>query len=310
MVWFKPQIRVSLGVFYMKAYRKVNGEIREIRVDVSPSGTPLLPPNTTVDPRPEPLEGYYLDIVGDSWEQIPVRVHVPTLQEVKDKACDELALYKDWLLDSPVMFEGHDFDSDDTARIRLLGAVSAYQVSGKWPPAWVTYDNKLFPLTTPNLLNGLSMTVYNAFTSRFFFVTGIREQILACETIEEVDNVTIPEIGYVPPIPEPEEEEGGGPVTDPEGEGGEEGNEEPPVEPVEEEGTEGEGDGAEGEGSEEEGDPLNPEESEEEEGSEEGVEEPPLEDEGGVGTGDEGEGNSESNEEEEDPINPEESEEE
>jgi hypothetical protein len=51
----------------MKAYRNIAGVVHEIQVDIGLDGQPILPPDTTVDPRPEPQPGHYVTVVGNAW---------------------------------------------------------------------------------------------------------------------------------------------------------------------------------------------------------------------------------------------------
>lgn len=183
----------------MKAFRKIGDVITEIRVDVDPSGNPILPPYTTVEPRPEALEGYYVDLVRGEWEQLPIPQPVePTLDQLKDAACKRLEAYKIWVLDQPVEYEGVKFDADETARVRILGAVNAYQVSEVLPQAWVTFDNGLFPITEFEQIKAMSMAMYEEFNARFFAVTMVREAILGASSKEELEAIEMPVVGYLP----------------------------------------------------------------------------------------------------------------
>lgn len=191
----------------MKAYRKLNGNIVEIRVDIDREGNPILPPNTTVQPKPEVLEGHYLDLVRGEWEQFPIPVKPePTLEQLQNEACDELSKYKDWVLDQPVEFDGVLFDADETARVRILGAVNAYQVSEVLPQAWVTFDNGVYMVSDYEQIKGLSMVMYGSFNDRFFFVSSLRNQILAAKDKATLEAIKLPVVGYLPGE-EPEEVE-------------------------------------------------------------------------------------------------------
>lgn len=182
----------------MKAFRKKNGVITEIQVDVGRNGEPLLPPNTTVEPKPLLLEGHFLDIVNGEWQQFPEHVHVETLEEAKDKACKQLAVYRDWVIDRPVEHEGKLFDADETARTRLTGAVTAHGIGEALPSVWVAKDNSLFPIKTIADLQALAAKVYSEFNSRFSYVTDLRLQILAAETLTELEALEMPVVGLLP----------------------------------------------------------------------------------------------------------------
>lgn len=176
----------------MKAFRNVAGNVVEVDVDVGPDGKAILPPDTTIDPKPEAQEGHYVTVVGNAWVQIPVPVQFVAFETEKELALQRLRDYRDWYINSPVEYAGELFDADEMARNRLIQALVIYQASGYLPPVWVTYDNKNFEIADITALNNLISTIQNAFSTRFYETNTLRSQILAAQTKEELDAVVIP----------------------------------------------------------------------------------------------------------------------
>lgn len=181
----------------MKAYRNLGGNVVEIEVDVDVNGQPILPPDTTVDPRPEPLPGHYVTVVGNEWVQIPIPQEYFEFSYKKQLALEKLSKYKNWYLDQPVEHAGKKFDADEVARNRLTQALVIYNTNNYLPPAWITEDNQPFALNSINDLLGIINAVQTAFSTRFFEMDAIRQQILAAQNDEELDAVKIPQIPLV-----------------------------------------------------------------------------------------------------------------
>ena len=178
----------------MKAYRNIAGEVREIQVDIGINGQPILPPDTTVDPRPEPLPGHYVTVVGDKWVQIEIPVYVEAFETKKQKKLDAIAKYRDWYLDQPVEFQGVKFDGDSEARIRLTQALLMAKELEYVPPVWVTYDNSEFPLPDFETMKDLVAVVTQAFSTRFYECSVMRAQAMAAEDLAALDAVQVPAI--------------------------------------------------------------------------------------------------------------------
>ena len=178
----------------MKAYRNVAGNVIEIDIDLDLDGNPILPPDTTVDPRPEPLDGHYVTVVDKAWVQIAIPQVIISFDTMKQNALDKLEAYRDWYLEQPVTYSDIKFDGDAVARNRLIQALVIYQTNGYLPPAWVTYDNGLFPLAAVADLTNLITTIQAAFSARFFETDTIRRQILAAQTEADLNAVIIPAI--------------------------------------------------------------------------------------------------------------------
>lgn len=177
----------------MKAFRKVAGNIVEIRVDVDLNGEPLLPPNTTVDPRPEYLEGHYSTIEGNSWVVIahPVQpVEVITFESIQQNKLLELSAYRDWLLEQPVEHDGRMFDADDTARTRISQAIVSYTTLDTLPGGWVDANDELYPIETYEDLVNLARVIADIFQARFFETAMLRVSISAATTEEELNLIT------------------------------------------------------------------------------------------------------------------------
>lgn len=176
----------------MKAWRNLNGNVVEIEVDISKSGNPILPPDTTVAERPAELEGHYLTVVGNEWVHIPVTVQEVSFETKKAAALVELKQYRDWYLDQPVEHAENTFDADEQARNRLIQALVIFNETAYLPPAWITFDNQAFPLSVIDDLKGLIAVVQSAFSSRFFEMNSLREAILAAQDDEALNAIVIP----------------------------------------------------------------------------------------------------------------------
>ena len=178
----------------MKAFRNIGGNVVEVEIDVDLNGNPILPPDTTVDPRPEPQPGHYVTVVGNSWVQIPIPQEVISFEYKKQKRLEALSTYKNWYLDQPVTYNNIKFDADEKARIRLTQALVVYNETGYLPQAWVTADNTLFPLNSIDDLKGIINAVQTAFSTRFFEMEAIRQQIINADDDASLDAINIPTI--------------------------------------------------------------------------------------------------------------------
>lgn len=176
----------------MKAYRNFGGDVREVQVDVDPSGKPILPPDTTVDPRPEPLAGHYVTVVGNAWVQIEIPVVVVSFETKKQAKLKQIADYTGWATEQPVDLNGTLFDGDEVARIRLTQALVMNTELGVLPPAWIAHDKSHHPLATVDDLRAISAAVHAAFQSRFFACDALRQAALAATNEAELDAVVVP----------------------------------------------------------------------------------------------------------------------
>lgn len=176
----------------MKAFRNLGGNVVEIEIDLDLNGQPILPPDTTINARPEPLEGHYVTVVDNEWVQIPVPVQVVSFETKKQQKLDQLQAYRTWYLDQPVDVNGILFDGDEQARNRLIQALVIYNETTYLPPAWIAYDNSAFMLTTIDDLKSIIASVQNAFSTRFFEMNTLRGQLLAAEDEAALELITVP----------------------------------------------------------------------------------------------------------------------
>jgi hypothetical protein len=178
----------------MKAFRNINGTVVEIDVDLDLNGMPILPPDTTTDPKPEADVGHYVTVVGNSWVQIPIPEEFTTFEHKKQKALESLKKYKDWYLEQPVTHNNIVFDADEKARNRLAQTLISNSVDNYLPRAWITTNNSLYPLNDLPTFMGIVDAVRTAFSTRFFEMESIRQQIIASTNEEELNAITIPVI--------------------------------------------------------------------------------------------------------------------
>ncbi len=190
----------------MKAYRNVGGNVVEIQVDVSPSGEPLLPPNTTVNERPNPTPGHRLTVIGNQWVQVPVVADVVTFDTRKANKLQRLSEYKEWYLKQPFTYDGTSFDGDYVARERLTQAIVMNGATGYTPPVWVTADNTNYTIDTIDDIKQIAAGAMNAFSTRFYECGTMRANISAATNQAELDAVVIPmfeSVGVQMPFPMP-----------------------------------------------------------------------------------------------------------
>jgi len=178
----------------MKAWRNFGDALVEIEVDVSTSGQPILPPDTTIAPRPDPLEGYYVTVVGNEWVQIPIPQEFTLFETKKQVKLEEIRKYRAWYLEQPVDYNGLTFDADEQSRNRLTQALLIYQTNGYLPPAWIAFDNTSYTLTVIDDLMGIINAVQTAFSTRFFETDAIRRQVIDAATEADLEAVVIPKL--------------------------------------------------------------------------------------------------------------------
>lgn len=178
----------------MKAFRNVGGNVVEIEIDQDPQGNPILPPDTTVDPRPAANPGHYVTVVDTSWVQIPIPVENISFETKKANAVAQVQKYRDWYINTPIDHDGQKFDADETARNRLAQAIVVYNTNATLPPAWITADNQAYALADLDALKGVLTAVQNAFLSRFFEMNTLRASILAAADETALNAITIPTI--------------------------------------------------------------------------------------------------------------------
>lgn len=178
----------------MKAWRNLAGNVQEIVVDVGPDGAPLLPPDTTTDPRPEPLPDHYVTVVGNSWVQIPIPKPYFEFSYLKQIALDKLSAYKAWYLDQPVEVNGSLFDNTEMSRNRMIQTLVIYIQTNFLPAAWIDYHNQPHPISTVDDLKQIMTAMSSSFNQRFFEMETIRQQILAAQDEPALTAINIPSI--------------------------------------------------------------------------------------------------------------------
>ena len=181
----------------MLAYRNINGQVIEIQVDVDETtGLPMLPPDTTVDEKPIPLTGNYVTVVGNTWVQIPITVQLETFESNQLDKLNSVNKYKTWLLEQPVPVGANNilFDGDEMARARLTQALTVNSATGYLPPAWITYNNSLYPISALADLVEIVATISQAFSTRFTEAQTLKGQIAAATTQTELDAIDVPNI--------------------------------------------------------------------------------------------------------------------
>ena len=183
----------------MKAFQRTPaGNIQEILIDLDRNGNPILPPDTTTDPRPQAKEGHRVTVVGNKWVQIPITPpREITLEEYKEDKLKTLSVYKDWLLEQPVYMGDVLYDADEVARERLTQAVLLSEVGGPVPEVWIDANNIPQPVADADAIKTLSFLVAGIFQDRFTALTQMRTMIQAAASKEEVDAVVIPQIGDI-----------------------------------------------------------------------------------------------------------------
>lgn len=179
----------------MKAFRNIAGVVVEIDVDVDLQGKPILPPDTTVDTKPEAQAGHYVTVVGNAWVQIPIPQTVVAFEYAKQQKLESLGVYKAWYFEQPTTINGILYDADEQARNRLAQNLIVNSATGYLPPAWITADNSSTPINTLADLIEIVNGVQETFATRFFEMDALRKQIT-----DAGDEVTLAAI-VVPTVP-------------------------------------------------------------------------------------------------------------
>lgn len=178
----------------MKAFRNVAGTVVEIDVDVDLQGQPILPPDTTVQAKPVAQAGHYVTVVGNAWVQIPQPQEVIAFEYQKQQALEKLSKYKAYYFEQPTEINGVLFDADEQARNRLTQNLVVNSASGYLPPAWIAADNTPYPIAALADLMEIVNGVQQAFSTRFFEMDTLRQQILAAADEAALAAVVIPVI--------------------------------------------------------------------------------------------------------------------
>ena len=175
----------------MKAFQLYNGLIREIDIDIALDGEPILPPNTTVAPRPDEIPNHYLTIQGNSWVQVEIPAR--TIEQARQDKLSSFNSYRKFYMDQPVVHNDVQFDGDATARERLTQAIVMHGSVGYLPPVWIKHDNTGYPVATISDLVGIAQAVQTAFATRYYEMIALRDSINAATTLEQLDAISIPQ---------------------------------------------------------------------------------------------------------------------
>lgn len=178
----------------MKAFRNIAGVVKEVQVDVGLDGLPILPPDTTVDAKPEALPGHYVTVVDHAWVQIESPVFVESFESKQASVVKRISDYRTWYLDQPVEVAGVKFDADETARGRLTQALVIFDKLAYLPTFWIALDNTPVPLADLAALKTIVSAVQTAFSTRFYECNTLRAQALTATTEEQLAAVVVPSI--------------------------------------------------------------------------------------------------------------------
>ena len=176
----------------MKAWRNIGGVVTEIEVDIGLDGEAILPPDTTTSPRPEPVEGHYVTVVGRDWVHIPIAVEVVTFETKKERKLKEVSAWREWLIVQPVKIGNVLFDGDEQARDRLTQALVIHRELGSLPHAWFTFDNQPHPLSSVEDLKAIVAGVQLAFSTRFFQAAALRQSVYDAQDEAALEAIVVP----------------------------------------------------------------------------------------------------------------------
>lgn len=178
----------------MLAHTLRNGVVTQIQVDVSPSGQPLLPLNSTVEDKPEALPNHYVTLVDSKWTQIPVAATVYTFEYLKQMKLAAAKKYASWYKVQPVTFDGHEFQADEASKNLLTQALLVANVGGGVPPFWKTLDNQKYAIADVTVLADLVVAVSQDFSRKFYETDTLKETISAATTEAELDAIVVPSV--------------------------------------------------------------------------------------------------------------------
>ena len=119
--------------------------------------------------------------------------YVPPLDDVKTGKISELKSIRDTKEVEPIRTDKGIFDYDDKSRDRLAIARQALaDTGGTGTVVWTTADHQRVPLGVADFaaINGAAATRSNALHVLY---NELKEQVNACDTVEEVDSIFWPE---------------------------------------------------------------------------------------------------------------------
>lgn len=113
-----------------------------------------------------------------------------TLDELKADKINEFKNIRDTEEIKPIAYNGNLFDFDDKSRDRINNAIVALDINGQdMALEWTLADNTNTLVTSKDLL-GVIANVANRSNNLHIKYRELKEQILACTTKEELENIS------------------------------------------------------------------------------------------------------------------------
>lgn len=116
-----------------------------------------------------------------------VAIPALTLDELKAQKLTELKNIRDNEEVKPIEYNGNLFDFDDKARDRINSAIIALSITGQ-SIEWATADNTNVAVTAQDLRNIIAAVALRSNDLHIKY-RELKEQVLACSTVEEVAEV-------------------------------------------------------------------------------------------------------------------------
>ena len=185
----------------VQAWRKDGNGYKEVMVNIDPvNNIPLLPPNTTTDPKPEEHNNMFLTVRDNYWIYLPknpVESEVPidTLAVTRGVLKANYDKWKDAYVDAPFYHDGFVLHNDLIARTNILGAFVAFKFHDRMPPKWKAMGGKYLN-PTPKWLDAISLLSVHYYESRLFTAEMTNYQIAKAETVEELQRIVFPVIPH------------------------------------------------------------------------------------------------------------------
>lgn len=110
-----------------------------------------------------------------------------TIEQLKADKINEFKFKRDSLEVEPISYQGYCFDYDDKARDRINSAIIALDVS-KGKIAWTTADNTNVAVTADDLRSVIAAVALRSNDLHVKY-RELKEQVLACTTAEEVEEI-------------------------------------------------------------------------------------------------------------------------
>lgn len=115
-----------------------------------------------------------------------------SLQDKKESAWDVVKLQRDAREFGPFTYNGNTFDGDEAAQRRInlavLGAQSALASGQPWSIDWTLADNSVVTLSAGDIV-GVAEALGASIASAHEWARGLREQIDAAQTVEQIESV-------------------------------------------------------------------------------------------------------------------------